>query len=377
MTITIKKTKEREKMKKTKWSASVITVLVILVSILLIAGCSITESTETESDTIQPEQSVEKTEEVAEEKVQEEETEQQVEGPEEGGAEEKVQEKIEIVDDLGNQVILEKPAEKVIVFAPSILEVMDELGAMDKVIGVDNWSIDSGEPLAEGFEGFGDYQGFNMEKIAEAQPDLIIALSGNPQEDMDRIKDLGVSIYISEASNFEETYEGIEKTGMMIGMEQEALELSETLKTQVDAIYDEVKDIADEDRPKVFYEIFDEPLWSAGSGTFIDDMIEKAGGINIVSLEGISGYAEYSLEKLIEMDPDVMIAGDGGMYEARTEEFILGDSRFSSLDAVINERVYIVPENPVVRPNHNSIKGLEMFARAIHPDIFGEFEIIE
>lgn len=362
-------------MKRNRLLLSVTVVMVILLSLYFLPGCKAIDNTgadvtEETSQTVEEDTEntdIETVEEVAEETV--EDTEETVK--------EEVTEKIEVKDDFDNTVSLDAPAEKVVVFAPSVLEIISELGAMDKVIGVDNWSIDSGEPLAQGFEGFGDYQGFNMEKIAEAQPDLIIALSGNPQEDIDRLAELGVEVYVSESISFEETYESIEKVGILLGIQEEANVLAETLKDQVGAIFEKTKDIPSEERPTVFYEIFDEPLWSAGRETFIDDMIEKAGGLNIVAAEGLTGYAEYSLEKLIEIDPEVMIAGDGGMYEVRTEDFILGDSRFSSVDAVINERVYIVPENPVVRPNHNSIKGLEMFARAIHPDIFGEFMIIE
>ncbi|MDZ7838945.1 MAG: hypothetical protein U5N58_13970 [Actinomycetota bacterium] len=60
-------------------------------------------------------------------------------------------------------------------------------------------------------------------------------------------------------------------------------------------------------------------------------MIEKAGGINIVASDGLEGYAEYSVEKLLDNNPRLLVAGDGGMYEARTGEIILEDPRFSTV----------------------------------------------
>jgi len=366
-------------MVKKSYKLILVTVVILAVSVLVLAGCNQKDQHEA-SEEVQVEESEEEISQEAEidEPVEEvQEVEEEIVDEENDVTDEGSLAKIEITDDFDNPIVLDSPAEKVIVFAPSVLEIIDALDAMDKVIGVDNWSVDSGEPLAQGFEGFGDYQGFNMEKIAEAQPDIIFALSGNPQEDIDRLKELGVEVYITEAISFEETYESMEKIGTILGLAEEADMLVSDFRSQVEAIFEKTKDIAEEDKPKVFYEIFNEPLWSAGSETFIDDMIDIAGGINIVAEDGISGHAEYSLEKLIENNPDIMIAGDGGMYEARTEDFILGDARFSSVDAVINENVYIVPENPVVRPNHNAIKGLEMFARAINPEIFGEFMVIE
>jgi len=284
---------------------------------------------------------------------------------------------VEVTDGLGTKISLEKPAEKVIVFAPSALEVIDALGAMDKVIGVDNWNVESGEPLAQGFEGFGDFQGLNIEKIVEANPDIIVALAGGSEEDYQRVMEFGVKVYTVEAASFERIYEEIVNMGAIIGLKDEATELKNKFQQQVDEIDSKVKNLGEDEKPKVFYEIFDDPLWSAGKDTFINDLIVKAGGANIVAIDDLAGYVEYSVEKLIENNPDIMIAGDGGMYVAKTEDFILADSRFSSIDAVINKKVYILPENPVVRPNHNTIKGLEMFARAIHPELFGEFEIIE
>ncbi|MCG9479232.1 MAG: ABC transporter substrate-binding protein [Actinomycetia bacterium] len=284
---------------------------------------------------------------------------------------------IKVTDGIGQQVSMDRPVEKMIVFAPSVLEVLDALDAMDKVIGVDSWSIESGEPLAQGFEAYGDFNGPNIEKIAEANPDLVIRLSGSSEEDYDKLRELGITIYTFEAQSFDWAYQEIINLGQMIGKEDEAEQLKNEFEQQVEDIYTKVKDLEQDQKPTVFYEIFDDPLWSAGKDTYINDMIEKAGGINIVARDGLEGYAEYSVEKLLDNNPQVMVAGDGGMYEARTGEIILEDPRFSTVSAVTGGRVYVVPENSIVRPNHNSVKGLMMLAKAFHQDIFGQFEIIE
>jgi iron complex transport system substrate-binding protein len=80
------------------------------------------------------------------------------------------------------------------------------------------------------------------------------------------------------------------------------------------------------------------------------------------------------VETLIEKNPDIIIAP---MSLAADPSVITGDERFASIDAVINGRVYVVPDNQVSRPSQNIIKGLQMLAKAVHPEIFGEFEIIE
>lgn len=318
---------------------------------------------------------VEETTEVAEETAEEDSG--KVEEETEEAAQEATEEPIVVIDGTGSEITMEKPAEKVIVFAPSALETINALGGMDKVVGVDNWSVDNNEPLAEGFEGFGDYQGFNMEKIVEVDPDLLIVLAGNPPEDIERVKEYGISIYTVEVSSIESIYGEIINIGTLLGLEDKAAEVSKDLEAQMEDVYSKVKDLKEDEKPKVFYIVYSDPLWSTGTGTFIDDLITYAGGINIVAADGLAGYAEYSIEKLIENNPDIMIAGDGGMYDAATPDFILEDERFASVDAIINQEVYIVTANYVERPNQNSINGLTMMAQAIHPDIFGEFEMIK
>jgi cobalamin transport system substrate-binding protein len=369
----VKKKRKGEKMsKRIVFVIGIIMIVIMVASMGIFSGCkNVAAETEVEKSVEAPEENAEESSEAVEEDSgdTEEETEETVQEAQEGP--------IVVIDGLGNEVTLEKPAEKVIVFAPSSLETVDALGGMDKVIGVDNWSVDNNEPLAEGFEGFGDYQGFNMEKIVEVDPDLLIVLSGNPPEDIERVKEYGIPVYTAEVGSLEYVYSEIINIGRMLGLEDVAIQVSDELKAQVEEIYSKVKDLGEDEKPKVFYMVFNDPLWSAGGGTFIDDLIVCAGGLNIVAADGIEDYAEYSVEKLIENNPDIIIAGDGGMYDAKTSDFILEDERFASVAAVINGDVYIVTEKYVVRPNQNSITGLTMLATAIHPDIFGEFEMIK
>ncbi len=243
---------------------------------------------------------------------------------------------------------------------------------MEFVIGVDNWSVDSGEPLAKGLEGFGDFQSLNMEKIAAADPDIIIGLVGWAEADIQKLNELGIKVYIVDANTIDEVYTEIINMGILTGKQKEAENLKKELEEKVLKVTEKVKDLSDDQKPKVFYEVWNDPLMSAGSETFINELIEKAGGVNIVAADGLSGWPEYSVENLIQNNPDVIIAPES---LAPTADVILNDARFTSINAVINKNVYIVPDNPVSRPSQNIIKGLEMFSQAIHPEIFGEFKV--
>ena len=282
---------------------------------------------------------------------------------------------IEVIDGEDNSIVLDQPAEKIIVLAPSVLEIVDGLGAFDSVIEVDSFSVMMGEPLAAGFEGVGDYQSLNVEKITELDPDILIAITGGPEDDYNKVAELGIPVYrVVDVRGIEGVYEEISNISKIIGREKEGLELISGLKSDVEDIKSKVEGLSDDRRPNVFYEIWKEPLMSAGEDTFINDLIEIAGGKNILSEDGLMGWVEYSIETLIEKDPDVIIAL---VSLAADPSVILEDQRFASIKAVVNGDVYIIPDNPISRPSQNIIKGLQMLAKAIHPEIFGEFEIIE
>jgi iron complex transport system substrate-binding protein len=280
-----------------------------------------------------------------------------------------------IEDGAGNMIELSGSAKKIIVLAPSVLEIIDALGAMDLVIEVDNWSVGASDPLAEGFEGAGDSFGPNIEMIIDLDPDILITTTGGPEEDYQRLKDLGIEVYRAiSISGIEGVYDEIANIGEIVGIESKAEEIADELKKGVDDIYGKVKDITDEEKPRVFYESWNDPLMSVGADTFINDIIEKSGGINIVAEDNITGWPVYSVETLIDKNPDVIIAP---LSLAADPTVITEESKFSSIKAVTSGSVYVVPDNPVSRPNHNVIKALEMFSKAIHPEIFGEFEIVE
>ncbi|MDP3011604.1 MAG: ABC transporter substrate-binding protein [Candidatus Hydromicrobium sp.] len=282
---------------------------------------------------------------------------------------------VEVVDGEENIVKLAAPARKIIVLAQSALEIIDGLGAMELVVEVDNWSVMMAEPLAEGFEGAGDVYGLNIERIAELNPDILITITGGPEDDYQKVRELGIEIYrVIDVKGIEGVYDEIANISKIIGLEDKGKELVSELKKGVDEIYNQIKDLSDEQKPRVFYEVWNDPLMGAGADTFISDLIEKSGGVNILSEDNLTGWPEYSVEKLIEKNPDVIIAP---MSLAADSSVITGDERFSSIDAVTSGRVYVVPDNPISRPNQNLIKALQMLSRAIHPEIFGKFEVIE
>ncbi|WP_258187133.1 ABC transporter substrate-binding protein [Candidatus Hakubella thermalkaliphila] len=212
---------------------------------------------------------------------------------------------IRVVDDTGREIILEKAAERIISAAPSNTEVLFALGLGQKVVGVGDFD-DYPEEVKEK-EKVGGLYDLNLEKIISLNPDLVLVISG-VEEAVARLEDKGLVIYTAEPKTLDQTLENIRKIGQLTGAHAQAQELISQMQEDIEAVKSRVADIAEEKRPKVFWVVWNDPLMSAGQDTFISDLIVTAGGVNILALDGLTGWPEYSVEKLIEHNPDVIIA---------------------------------------------------------------------
>ncbi len=303
------------------------------------------------------EEATEKTTEAPTEETTIEEPTTEVEG------EETLEYPITVLDDTGYQVTLDKEPDKIISLAPGNTEILFALGLSEKIIGVDNYSNYPEE--AESIEKIGDAFNLNMEKIIELEPDLILTLKGN-EEAISEFLDLGIAVYTLDANNMDNVLEDISEIGKLTNSLYEVEELLSEMRGEIKRIKSLVADVSEEEKPKVFYMVWNEPIMSAGKGTFINDLIEQANGINIVESDGLEGWLEYSLERLIEHNPDVIIAPKS---LAPTPETITNDERFSSIKAVLENRVVIVDDDPVTRIGPRIVEGFLQIAQELYPYI--------
>src|SRR5450756_1059012 len=113
-----------------------------------------------------------------------------------------------------------------------------------------------------------------------------------------------------------------------------------------------------------FLEIYSKPLMTAGTNTFINDMIGIAGGTNIGAAAG-SGYPNFSTEILFKDDPAVYIADSGSMSKPGD---ISKRAGFATLTAVKDGHVYVIADNIIARPGPRLAQGLQELVKMIHPE---------
>ncbi len=276
---------------------------------------------------------------------------------------------IEITDQLGRVVKLDGVPQRIISLAPSNTEILFALGLADKIVAVTDYCDYPAE--AKEKPSVGGYSTPNIEKIVEIQPDLILVTSVHEERIIPQLEKKGMTVFALVPKTLDEVLAAITLVGEITGQEEEASGLVAEMQNRIKAVTDKTDSLPQGQRPRVFYIVWHDPLIAPGSGTFQDDMIGKAGGINIA--HDLAGdYPTMSLEAVIEANPEVMIAGVGhGNTEDLNFQFIKTESRLRNTDARRNNRLYGIDGNLTSRPGPRIVDGLEKLARMLHPEIFG------
>ena len=141
------------------------------------------------------------------------------------------------------------------------------------------------------------------------------------------------------------------------------------MQSRIDRVTEQTDSLLEEERPGVLYFVWHDPLMVAGAGTFQDDLIQKAGGINLAG--DLTDYANISLEEILQADPAIMIVGVGhGSGEDLTLQFIKTEPRLRETDARQKNGVYEINGDIAGRSGPRLIDALEQFAAFIHPELF-------
>ena len=267
-----------------------------------------------------------------------------------------------VTDDNGNSVTIKAKPARIVSTAPASTEILFALGVGDRVVGVT--SLDDYPPEAAAIAKVGDFQP-NAEAIMALSPDLVIGYSGN-EEALAPIQAAGAPVLILNPATFDQIYANIDLLGQVTGATQKAVEVADSIKTQVKAVTDAAAQF--KFSPKVFYAV-DNTLWTAGPGSFVDAMLKLVGATNIGSMPGADSaaaqaYYQLAPEQLIAADPDVILLPNTA-YKS-VDEFT-NDPRFSQLTAVKEGKVYLVNDVIITRPGPRIGEGLKALLDAIQP----------
>jgi iron complex transport system substrate-binding protein len=211
----------------------------------------------------------------------------------------------------------------------------------------------------------------SLEKIIALNPDLVLADSIHGRTIIPALEAKGITVVALVAKDLIGILDNIMLVGRITGVERAAFTLVSQMQRRIEVITEQVEQLAEEERPGVFWIVWADPIWTAGSGTFVNDLILTAGGRNIFG--DLKGGGIVTLEALIVRDPTVII-GSAHHGVSAPAEWAATDPRLKTIAARLLNRVYIVEANLVERPGPRIVYGLEMIARLLHPKLFASLD---
>jgi len=282
---------------------------------------------------------------------------------------------ITIIDDMGRNVtITNYPPQRIVSLVPSCTEILFALGVGDKVVGVDETSDYPPEVIerveAGNLTTVGKYSQINVELVVSLEPDLILASGAKVQGAVvERLVELGQTVVVLYPETFSDVLENILLVGKVTGQVDKAEALVADMRKKAQEIADKTKNAS---RPRVYVEYyFDGGYATYGSKSFVNELIDMAGGINIFA--GFEGaYITTSTEEVLKANPEIIIIAKGkmSMLCGLTPETIKSRPGWSQISAVQNDRIYEIGEDLLVAKGPRLIKGLEELAKVIHPELF-------
>jgi len=276
----------------------------------------------------------------------------------------------DLKDDLGRPFPLpERTQERIVSMAPNVTEILFALGLGDHVAGVTRFC--DYPPEARSIRRIGGLVDPNIEVIQSLDPGLVIAFRGNPLRLVNRIRKLGLPVFVLDiGEGLEALFPLIAKIGRVTRSEERADALAAGLRRRLEAVDAAMSGAGT--RPKVFVLLYGQGLWTCGGESYVDDIIGRAGGTNVASALP-KKWILYKREQILKDDPDVIfILARSGKDFATGRDWLLRKARVESVAAVRSGKVYELDENAASRFGPRLVDVLDRMARLLHPELFGE-----
>ncbi|MBP7784725.1 MAG: cobalamin-binding protein [Firmicutes bacterium] len=259
---------------------------------------------------------------------------------------------VSIVDDTGMTIEIPREPVRIVSLAPSNTEILFALGLGDKVVGVTS-ACDYPE-AAKKVDKVGDYN-INIEAVVAKRPDLVVAVADLQMPVVQKLRELKLRVVAVNPRTLEEVFHAVEVIGDACGAGDAGRRMVDGLRARVAAVESKAATIPADSRPRVFVEIWNDPLMTAGAGTFVDDLVRRAGGRNVVG--HIEGWPQISPETVLSAHTDFIILTCFNRAE------VMARHEWRKVPAVVQGRVFEIHPDLMVRPGPRLVDGLEALAR--------------
>ncbi len=269
-------------------------------------------------------------------------------------------------DGVGRQIALPKRVQRVVSLAPSATEILYAVGAGAQVVGVDAYS--NYPEAATKVTKVGDYAQISLETVVSLKPDVVLASSLHGGM-LGQMEGLGLKVVFVEPRNMEAVYKDIELVGKITGHESEAARVVADMKAKLATVSSKLSGLAVQDRPVVYYEVWSDPLMSAGPKTYTHEVIQLAGGLNL-SHDAEVDYPILASELIVARNPAVIVWPTFHGAEQWTPDKFAQRAGWGSIAAVKNGRVSSIDADIMSRGGPRLADAVVEMAKLVHPDLF-------
>lgn len=283
-------------------------------------------------------------------------------------------------DVLGQSLSWETPPQRIVSLSPNLTEILFAIGGDSTcVVGVTRFC--DHPAAAARIARVGGIVDPNLEAIVALHPDLVLATRGNPLEFIESLRRLRIPVYaLEDRGGLTQIFRIVREIGEVTGRWARGDSLARSMEARVDAVRRRTARLSADARPRIYFGELEGALWTAGPGTYIDDLITAAGGRNVASIAS-SAWSALALEAIVMRDPQVYLGTFTGAdtperrsdAEARATHLLRTREGWSGTQLGVRPRVFLVHEDRLQRPGPRVIDVLEAFASFLHPEL-GERE---
>jgi iron complex transport system substrate-binding protein len=208
---------------------------------------------------------------------------------------------ISVRDDDGNVITLQKPAQRIIAMAPHVTELLYAAGGGDRIVGAVTYS-DFPE-AAKKLPRIGTNRQIDMERVIAMKPDLIVAwMHGSSERQIETLRQLGIPIFHSEPLKLDGISDSLLRLGQLMGTESVAQPAAADIRKQFAAL---AKQYSNRSPVKMFYQVWDKPLYTLNGASIVSDAMRLCGGVNIFA-DLKTTAPVVSVEAVLQADPEAV-----------------------------------------------------------------------
>lgn len=274
----------------------------------------------------------------------------------------------EVTDGLGRKVIVAKIPQRIVSLSPKNTEMLFAVGAGDQTVGTTTYC--NYPPAASKTEKVGGFsaKSLSLERIVNLQPDLVFSVGELHAPIIQELERLGIPVIAFTADSFGGLFEDLQLLGRITGHENETSTLVRNLIERVDRVKEKARSIPANEKLTAFYYVWGQPLTGAGPNSYLGEMIQFCGAVNIVE-DTSTRFPKLTMEVLLAKNPDVIISSTNHS-DLKSVENVESRPGWSGLKAVQTKRVHLLDGNLISRCTPRTVDALELMAHVLYPAHF-------